>query len=122
MVEIKVSRADLHGDGKWPDYCDWCDRIYWALAPGLDPAILENPDYRPESSGLIIAERYGAAVVREAASCNLAPARRRSEEHTSELQSPMRTSYGVFCLKKKKKTKYKVAATTTKDTQQIPKT
>src|SRR3546814_8182314 len=34
------------------------------------------------------------------------PARRhRSEEHTSELQSLMRISYAVFCLKKKKKTK-----------------
>src|SRR3546814_7000224 len=29
----------------------------------------------------------------------------RSEEHTSELQSLMRSSYAVFCLKKKKKTK-----------------
>src|SRR3546814_11982777 len=28
---------------------------------------------------------------------------RRSEEHTSELQSLMRNSYAVFCLKKKKK-------------------
>src|SRR3546814_3043615 len=28
---------------------------------------------------------------------------RRSEEHTSELQSLMRISYAVFCLKKKKK-------------------
>src|SRR3546814_4370531 len=31
----------------------------------------------------------------------LSPARRRSEEHTSELQSLMRSSYAVFCLKKK---------------------
>src|SRR3546814_9668298 len=31
----------------------------------------------------------------------------RSEEHTSELQSLMRTSYAVFCLKKKKKPKHK---------------
>src|SRR3546814_6240584 len=31
------------------------------------------------------------------------PFRRRSEEHTSELQSLMRISYAVFCLKKKKK-------------------
>src|SRR3546814_5984981 len=30
----------------------------------------------------------------------------RSEEHTSELQSLMRISYAVFCLKKKKKTKH----------------
>src|SRR3546814_3570846 len=31
--------------------------------------------------------------------------RRRSEEHTSELQSLMRTSYAVFCLKKKTRKK-----------------
>src|SRR3546814_7397376 len=31
----------------------------------------------------------------------------RSEEYTSELQSLMRTSYAVFCLKKKKKTEQK---------------
>src|SRR3546814_18417150 len=31
------------------------------------------------------------------------PCRHRSEEHTSELQSLMRISYAVFCLKKKKK-------------------
>src|SRR3546814_10314282 len=35
------------------------------------------------------------------------PRRHRSEEHTSELQSLMRISYAVFCLKKKKKTKNK---------------
>src|SRR3546814_6720026 len=34
----------------------------------------------------------------------LLAAERRSEEHTSELQSLMRISYAVFCLKKKKKT------------------
>src|SRR3546814_4401379 len=33
------------------------------------------------------------------------PPARRSEEHTSELQSLMRISYAVFCLKKKKQTK-----------------
>src|SRR3546814_7703215 len=36
---------------------------------------------------------------------------RRSEEHTSELQSLMRISYAVFCLKKKKKKKKKLTAT-----------
>src|SRR3546814_1933594 len=36
--------------------------------------------------------------------CDASPGRsRRSEEHTSELQSLMRISYAVFCLKKKKK-------------------
>src|SRR3546814_2914001 len=35
--------------------------------------------------------------------CHLFGGERRSEEHTSELQSLMRNSYAVFCLKKKKK-------------------
>src|SRR3546814_4754756 len=35
-------------------------------------------------------------------------AQRRSEEHTSELQSLMRISYAVFCLKKKKKPHRKI--------------
>src|SRR3546814_9139111 len=38
---------------------------------------------------------------------NIAEALRRSEEHTSELQSLMRISYAVFCLKKKKNTQSK---------------
>src|SRR3546814_9212711 len=36
---------------------------------------------------------------------NPAELKRRSEEHTSELQSLMRISYAVFCLKKKKRHK-----------------
>src|SRR3546814_9714480 len=43
------------------------------------------------------AERYVAALVGGRGE------RARSEEHTSELQSLMRNSYAVFCLKKKKK-------------------
>src|SRR3546814_2467964 len=52
--------------------------------------------------------RY-AALRALAAPCQPRPIRRnrrvsmRSEEHTSELQSLMRISYAVFCLKKKKK-------------------
>src|SRR3546814_21088009 len=40
---------------------------------------------------------------RRACSQTSASGRARSEEHTSELQSLMRISYAVFCLKKKKK-------------------
>src|SRR3546814_9280609 len=41
----------------------------------------------------------------------------RSEEHTSELQSLMRISYAVFCLKKKKTDIYHTNITVAKDTQ-----
>src|SRR3546814_4964663 len=43
-----------------------------------------------------------ACALRRYTTCRL-PARVRSEEHTSELQSLMRISYAVFCLKKKKR-------------------
>src|SRR3546814_719340 len=45
-------------------------------------------------------------MIPEAVAAMLAVARR-SEEHTSELQSLMRISYAVFCLKKKKQTQHK---------------
>src|SRR3546814_7146110 len=47
-----------------------------------------------------------AAVTLSRRSCIFGPStsRSRSEEHTSELQSLMRISYAVFCLKKKNKT------------------
>src|SRR3546814_7951950 len=43
----------------------------------------------------------------------------RSEEHTSELQSLMRISYAVFCLKQKKKTCNNTTKTTSKQHKQI---
>src|SRR3546814_8981122 len=42
----------------------------------------------------------------------------RSEEHTSELQSLMRISYAVFCLKKKKIRNEKTSTHTTNETRQ----
>src|SRR3546814_8147464 len=45
-----------------------------------------------------------AAASRSAVGLANDPDRRRSEEHTSELQSLMRISYAVFCLQKKKQT------------------
>src|SRR3546814_5499568 len=44
----------------------------------------------------------GIAVAAVALALERPPAEIRSEEHTSELQSLMRNSYAVFCLKKKK--------------------
>src|SRR3546814_2577363 len=46
---------------------------------------------------------FSGSVVQRAMSMRTAEWMLRSEEHTSELQSLMRISYAVFCLKKKKK-------------------
>jgi hypothetical protein len=79
IVEVKVSRADLLGDQKWTDYLDYCDRFYWAIPESLDPGLLVRGGKLPERAGLIVADRYDAAVVREAALVALSPARRRAE-------------------------------------------
>lgn len=79
IVEIKVSRADLMGDQKWPDYLDYCDRFFWAVPAGFSLEPFETDSFRPGVCGLIVADRYDAAVVREAPLRKLAPARRKAE-------------------------------------------
>ena len=59
-VEIKVSLADLKGDGKWPEYLEFCELFYFAIPPDF-------PDeHVPDGTGLIVADRYGGAIVRPA--------------------------------------------------------
>lgn len=79
IVEIKVARADLLGDAKWPDYLDHCDRFYWALPPGLDRAPLDSDNFRPDACGIIVADAYDAEIVRPAPLKPLAAARRKVE-------------------------------------------
>lgn len=79
IVEIKVSRADLLGDGKWTDYLDYCDRFYWALPPTLDRAPLESDAFLPERCGVIAADGYDAEILRPAPLHQLAAARRKVE-------------------------------------------
>ena len=79
IVEIKVARADLLGDAKWTDYLDYCDRFYWGLAPQLDRACIEQPSFRPERCGVIVADGYDAEILRPAATVPLAAARRKVE-------------------------------------------
>ncbi|WP_338466931.1 MmcB family DNA repair protein [Novosphingobium sp. ZN18A2] len=79
IVEIKVAKADLLGDAKWPDYLDHCDRFFWGLAPHLDRACMETETFRPDMCGLIVADGYDAEIVRPAPTLPLAAARRKAE-------------------------------------------
>jgi hypothetical protein len=78
IVEIKVAKSDLVGDCKWTDYLDYCDHFYWAVPPRL-ASICEGERFLPSEAGLIVADRYDAALVRAAAHRPLAPARRKAE-------------------------------------------
>ncbi len=77
IVEIKVARADLLGDAKWPDYLDCCDRFFWGVPPALDRAPLETEGYQPERCGVIVADGYDGEIVRHAPLEPLAAARRK---------------------------------------------
>lgn len=79
IVEIKVSRADLLGDAKWTEYLDYCDRYFWAVPQGFDTGLFDRAALLPERTGLILADRYDAAIVREPQSFPLAGARRKAE-------------------------------------------
>src|SRR2546423_12048256 len=59
-VEIKVALADLRGDTKWPEYLDYCDLFYFAIPPDFPE------EHVPHQTGLIVADRYGGAIVKEA--------------------------------------------------------
>ena len=73
IVEVKSGLEDFRTDGKWPEYAPWCDRFFFAVAPGFPLALL---DHAP--CGLIVADRFGAGIVREAPVHPLAPARRKA--------------------------------------------
>ena len=72
IVEIKSSVADLRADWKWPGYRDYCDRFFFAVPTGFRTELV------PDDTGLILADAFGAAIVRDAGEHRLAPARRRA--------------------------------------------
>jgi hypothetical protein len=72
IVEIKSSVADFRADRKWTQYRDFADRLYFGV-PNAFPCNLI-----PEECGLIVADAFGAAVLREPPATPLAPARRRA--------------------------------------------
>ena len=73
VVEIKSSLADFRADRKWPEYLVFCDRFYFAVPEGFPQEVL------PADHGLMVADAYGAAVLRPSAALTaLAGARRRS--------------------------------------------
>jgi hypothetical protein len=71
-VEIKVALADLRGDNKWPDYLEYCDLFYFAIPPDF-------PDeHVPQQTGLMVADRYGGSIVKQAEAQSLHASRRKA--------------------------------------------
>jgi len=72
IVEIKSSIEDFRADAKWQDYCGHADHFYFATGPHVPPEIF------PLEAGLIVADPYGAEILR-ASACAPIPAARRKE-------------------------------------------
>jgi hypothetical protein len=72
IVEIKSSVADFRADQKWNDYRMHCDRLFFATAAQVPLDIF------PLDAGLILADGYGAELVREAPAHRLHGSTRKS--------------------------------------------
>lgn len=72
ICEVKSGIEDYRVDRKWPEYAPFCDAFFFAVAPEFPQEIL------PDEPGLIIADGFGGAVVRDAPVAVLAPARRKA--------------------------------------------
>ena len=96
IIEIKSCLADYRTDGKWPDYSDYCDRFFFAVDANFPSEVI------PADTGLIIADRYGAEIIRDSPENKLPAARRKavtlrlaraSIKRLHELLDPGQRSY-----------------------------
>jgi len=72
IIEVKSSLIDFRTDQKWGDYLEFCDRFYFATHAGVPLEIF------PEQCGLIVADQFGAEILREAPEHPLNAARRKA--------------------------------------------
>ena len=72
IVEVKSSVADFRSDAKWGDYLEFCDRFFFAVPPDFPASLI------PDECGLIVADSFGGAIVRDAPASTLNAARRKA--------------------------------------------
>lgn len=72
IVEVKSSVADFRADRKWSIYRDFSDRLYFAVPPDFPRALI------PNECGLMVADSFSAALLRDGETVRLDPTRRRA--------------------------------------------
>jgi hypothetical protein len=72
IVEIKSSVADFRSDSKWAEYRAHCDHLSFAVTQDMPLDIM------PQDAGLIVADAYGAEVLRDGPSHRMSGATRRT--------------------------------------------
>ena len=73
IVEIKTSTADYRYDRKWNEYLEFCDAFYFAVPSAFPLTLL------PADCGLLIADDYGAEILRRPAAQPMNGSRRRAQ-------------------------------------------
>jgi hypothetical protein len=72
IVEVKSSVADFRADRKWTTYRDFADRLYFAVPSHFPQGLI------PEECGLMVADPFGAALLRSGHTTPLKASRRRA--------------------------------------------
>jgi len=72
IAEVKSGPEDYLTDRKWGEYMPYCDAFYFAVAPEFPRELL------PDEPGLIVADGFGGAVLRDAPVAPLVAARRKA--------------------------------------------
>lgn len=70
-VEVKSAVEDFRADHKWESYLDYCDRFFFAVPMQFPKELI------PDDVGLIVADRFEAAIVRPCGERKLSAARRK---------------------------------------------
>jgi hypothetical protein len=87
FAEVKSCQADFDADCKWADYLGFCDEFYFAVASDFPHALL------PSSEGLIVADAFGAAIIRSSQDRPLPAARRKAITLTFARQAAARVAW-----------------------------
>ena len=87
IIEIKSSPMDFYADNKWQEYCEFCDKFSFAIPQTMDASII------PLETGLIVADQWGAELMRPASLHPLHASRRKALTHSFARSAAKRLQF-----------------------------
>jgi hypothetical protein len=78
IVEVKSCLADFRSDNKWQEYMSYCEEFFFAVDADFPRAVLDEATSLPHLTGIILADAYGADIIRPAASRVVNAAKRKT--------------------------------------------
>ena len=87
IIEIKSSPEDFYADNKWQEYREFCDKFSFAIPQTMDARII------PLEAGLIVADQWGAELMRPASFHPLHASRRKALTHSFARSAAQRLQF-----------------------------